>query len=159
MEMMKNQMLFEELKETLNSQFRMLVTVKARFQQLLEEVRAELEGDRATWQRSHEEATRAAELINADIQAYKQGFDTHKEESLTFRELKESQHREHGAAVERLDREVRAHVAELLREHLDEKTVDPAALQEDRQRLSQDLRDHVDQQLRAHLEKQTAEYK
>ncbi len=67
----------------------MLVAVKARFQQLLEEVRAELEGDRATWQRSHEEATRAVELINADIQAYKQGFDTHKEESLTFRELKE----------------------------------------------------------------------
>ena len=46
MEMMKNQMLFEELKETLNSQFRMLVTAKARFQQLLAEARANLAADR-----------------------------------------------------------------------------------------------------------------
>ena len=46
MEMMKNQMRFEELKETLNSQITMLVVAKARFQQLLAEARANLAGDR-----------------------------------------------------------------------------------------------------------------
>ena len=46
MEMMKNQMVFQEMQETLNSQIRMLVIAKARFQQMLAEVRANLAADR-----------------------------------------------------------------------------------------------------------------
>jgi len=46
MEMMKNQVEFEELKMNLNSQIRVLVAAKARFQQLLAEARANLAADR-----------------------------------------------------------------------------------------------------------------
>jgi len=46
MEMMKNQMEFEELKTNLNNQVRLLVSAKARFQQLLAESRANLAADR-----------------------------------------------------------------------------------------------------------------
>jgi uncharacterized protein YegL len=47
MEMMKNQYEFEEIKENLNSQIRLLVKSKARFQQLLAEARANMAADRA----------------------------------------------------------------------------------------------------------------
>jgi hypothetical protein len=47
MEMMKNQLVFEEMKENLNAQIRMLTVAKARFQQLLAEARANLAADRA----------------------------------------------------------------------------------------------------------------
>jgi len=46
MEMMKNQVEFEELKMNLNAQIRLLVAAKARFQQLLAEARANLAADR-----------------------------------------------------------------------------------------------------------------
>jgi len=46
MEMMKNMVEFEELKANLNSQIRLLVLAKARFQQLLAEARANLAADR-----------------------------------------------------------------------------------------------------------------
>jgi len=47
MEMMKNQMVFEEMKENFNAQIRMLTAAKARFQQLLAEARSNLAADRA----------------------------------------------------------------------------------------------------------------
>lgn len=47
MEMLKNQVEFEEIKSNLNEQIRMLVKSKARFQQLLAEARANLAADRA----------------------------------------------------------------------------------------------------------------
>jgi len=46
MDMMKNQIEFEELKFSLNSQIRLLVTAKARFIQLLAEARSNLAADR-----------------------------------------------------------------------------------------------------------------
>jgi len=45
-EMMKNQLAFEDLKDNLNAQVRMLVVAKARFQMLLAETRSNLAGDR-----------------------------------------------------------------------------------------------------------------
>jgi len=47
MEMMKNHVEFEDLKENVNAQIRMVVAAKARFQQLLAEARANLAADRA----------------------------------------------------------------------------------------------------------------
>jgi len=47
MEMLHNYIMFVELKTTLNAQIRMLVSAKARFQQLLAEARANLAADRA----------------------------------------------------------------------------------------------------------------
>jgi len=46
MEMMKNEVLFTEMKENLNAQIRMLVAAKARFQMLLAEARANMAADR-----------------------------------------------------------------------------------------------------------------
>jgi len=46
MDMMKNEMTFEEVKENMNSQIRLLVKSKARFGQLLGEARANLAADR-----------------------------------------------------------------------------------------------------------------
>jgi len=53
MEMMKNEVEFEELKENLNSQIRMLVVAKGRLTQLLSEARANLAADRAELQEKY----------------------------------------------------------------------------------------------------------
>jgi hypothetical protein len=46
MEMMKNEVIFSEMKDNLNAQIRMLVAAKARFQMLLAEARANMAADR-----------------------------------------------------------------------------------------------------------------
>jgi hypothetical protein len=53
MEMMKNQMEFEELKMNLNNQIRLLVVAKGRFQMLLAEARSNLAGDRIELQQKY----------------------------------------------------------------------------------------------------------
>jgi len=57
MEMMKNQVEFEDIKANLNNQIRMLVKSKARFQQLLAEARANLAADRAELKEKYKQKT------------------------------------------------------------------------------------------------------
>jgi len=66
MEMMKNQVEYEELKENLNTQIRMLVKSKARFQQLLAEARANLAADRTELKEKYRQKSK----LNKQYYAY-----------------------------------------------------------------------------------------
>jgi len=66
MEMMKNQVEFEELKMNLNAQIRLLVAAKARFQQLLAEARANLAADRVELKQKYHQKN----VLNVQCTAY-----------------------------------------------------------------------------------------